>query len=236
MTLEGTNSYLLSSSSSAAAVIIDPGPLLEEHLQMLAAQGQVELILLTHRHADHAAGASRLAELTGASVRAADPALCDGAPALLGGEVITVGGWSIRVIDTPGHTSDSVSFVLQDGEGSGAVLTGDTVLGRGSTVIDHPDGDLADYLQSLDVLAGLGAALVLPGHGQELPDLAAACDSAYQHRLERLDSVRAALLVLGQQASISDVADLVYTDIDPAVRDAAALSVAAQLHYLRGRS
>jgi len=236
MTLEGTNSYLLSSSSSAAAVIIDPGPLLEEHLQMLAAQGQVELILLTHRHADHAAGASRLAELTGASVRAADPALCDGAPPLLGGEVITVGGWSIRVIDTPGHTSDSVSFVLQDGEGSGAVLTGDTVLGRGSTVIDHPDGDLADYLQSLDVLAGLGAALVLPGHGQELPDLAAACDSAYQHRLERLDSVRAALLVLGQQASISDVADLVYTDIDPAVRDAAALSVAAQLHYLRGRS
>ena len=115
------------------------------------------------------------------------------------------------------------------------MLTGDTILGRGTTVIAHPDGHLGSYLASLETLAALGPALVLPGHGPELPDLAAVCAAYAEHRQQRLDSVRAALLVLGSDASVSEVADLVYADVEPDVRGAAELSVAAQLHYLRDR-
>ena len=233
MTLDGTNSYLLSGVGSVGLVIVDPGPLDEEHLQALAAEGPVELVLITHRHADHTAGAQRFAEITGAPVRAADPDHCHGGPPLADGELIEVAGLEIRVIATPGHTSDSVSFHLPEPDGPGAVLTGDTVLGRGTTVIAHPDGDLGSFLESLDRLAGLGSAMVLPAHGPELPDLAAVCRAYYEHRQQRLDSVRAALLVLGSDAGVQSVTDLVYTDIEPAVRGAAELSVAAQLAYLR---
>jgi glyoxylase-like metal-dependent hydrolase (beta-lactamase superfamily II) len=241
MTLEGTNSYLLAGPGSTGSIVVDPGPDDEDHLQTLAAEGPVELVLITHRHADHTAGARRFAEITGAPVRAADPAHCYGGGApLVAGEEIDVAGLVVRVVATPGHTSDSVSFHLpglaggSDGNGPGAVLTGDTILGRGTTVIAHPDGDLGSYLESLDTLAGLGAAMVLPAHGRELPDLAATCNAYYDHRQQRLDSVRAALLVLGDGATVGQVTDLVYTDIDVTVRPAAELSVAAQLQYLRG--
>ncbi len=243
MTLEGTNSYLLAGPGSTGSIVVDPGPQDETHLQALAAEGPVELVLITHRHADHTAGARRFAEITGAPVRAADPEHCHGGGTpLVAGEQIEAAGLVVRVVATPGHTSDSVSFHLlgiaagsADGTGPGAVLTGDTILGRGTTVIAHPDGDLGSYLDSLDTLAGLGAAMVLPAHGPELPDLAAVCSTYYEHLQQRLDSVRAALLVLGDGATVGQVTDLVYTDIPDAVRPAAELSVAAQLQYLRGQ-
>lgn len=238
MTLDGTNSYLLSGSSGGGLVVVDPGPNDERHLTALAAEGTVELILITHRHADHTAGAARLAALTGAPVRALDPEHCHGAAPLANGDLLDIGGRRIRVLATPGHTSDSVCFHLlddDDDDGPGAVLTGDTVLGRGTTVIAHPDGELGPYLRSLELLAQLGPALVLPAHGPELPDLAAVCAAYLDHRLQRLDSVRAAQLVLGHTASVAAVTDLVYAGIDPSVRGAAELSVAAQLDFL-GRS
>jgi glyoxylase-like metal-dependent hydrolase (beta-lactamase superfamily II) len=237
MTLDGTNSYLLS-GDGRAFVVVDPGPADDDHLRKLAGQGSVDLILLTHRHDDHTAGAARLAELTGAPVRGADPAFCLGGPPLQDGEMIAAAGLLLRVLATPGHTTDSVCFQLVDGDdgggdGAGPVLTGDTILGRGTTVIVHPDGHLGSYLASLDRLAALGSALVLPGHGPELPDLATVCAAYAEHRQQRLESVRAALLVLGSDASVTEVADLVYADVDRSVRAAAELSVAAQLHYLR---
>ncbi len=234
MTLDGTNSYLLSGPDGPGLIVVDPGPDDEAHLTTLAGDGPVELILITHRHADHTAGAARFAELTGAPVRAADPAHCRGALPLVDGELIEVSGRRVRVLATPGHTADSVSFHLLESGGAGAVLTGDTILGRGTTVIAHPDGDLGSYLASLDSLAALGPALVLPAHGPELPDLAAVCAAYAEHRQQRLDSIRAALLVLGRGATVGQVTDLVYTDIEPDVRGAAELSVAAQLRYLRG--
>jgi glyoxylase-like metal-dependent hydrolase (beta-lactamase superfamily II) len=129
---------------------------------------------------------------------------------------------------TPGHTADSVSFLVDD-----AVLTADTILGRGTTVIDSEDGDLGDYLESLRRLHGLGHRTVLPGHGPELDDMVAISETYLAHREERLDQVRAALRVLGDDAGSREVVEHVYTDVDEKLWDAAEWSVQAQLDYLR---
>jgi glyoxylase-like metal-dependent hydrolase (beta-lactamase superfamily II) len=107
------------------------------------------------------------------------------------------------------------------------------VLGRGSTVVAYPDGRLADYLDSLHRLRDLGALAVLPGHGPELTDLALAADGYLAHREQRLNQVRAALAVLGPDASARAVVERVYAAVDPELWWAAELSVRAQLDYLR---
>lgn len=234
MTLDGTNSYLIAAPGAASVVVVDPGPDDEAHLAALASSAPVQLILITHRHLDHTAGSTRLGELTGAPVRAFDPACCVGGERLADGELIDAAGTSIRVVATPGHTADSVCFHLPDDGPNGSVLTGDTILGRGTTIIDHPDGTLAAYLNSLVALRELGAATVLPAHGPVLPDLASVCDAYLRHRQERLDQIRAALAALGPDASAEQVTDAVYADADAGVRFAAEASVRAQLAYLRG--
>ncbi|RIT19413.1 MBL fold metallo-hydrolase, partial [Mycobacteroides abscessus] len=168
-------------------------------------------------------------ELTGAPARAVDPAWLRGdSVALTDGERIDVAGLSISVLATPGHSDDSVSFVLDD-----AVLTADTILGRGTTVIAQDGGGLGDYLESLKRLEGLGKRTVLPGHGPELSDLSAASAEYLAHREQRLDQVRAALAALGEDASARQVVEFVYTDVDPSLWGAAEWSVQAQLDYLR---
>jgi glyoxylase-like metal-dependent hydrolase (beta-lactamase superfamily II) len=235
MSLDGTKSYVVRTPGSGGAVVVDPGPLDEAHLQALADAGPVELILITHRHADHTAGSARLHQLTGAPVRAADPAHCHGrAVPLRDGEVIHGAGAKISVLAAPGHTSDSVCFHLPGDGPQGSVLTGDTILGRGTTMLDFPDGTLGDYLATLDRLEALGPATVLPAHGSVLPSLTDVVRDYRTHRFERLAQIRAALDRLGPEASVGDVADVVYADVDPSVRRAAETSVAAQLHHLRG--
>ncbi|GAB3040216.1 MBL fold metallo-hydrolase [Parafrigoribacterium mesophilum] len=233
MTLEGTNSYLVGATGSGSVVVVDPGPLDDTHLAALAAT-PVELVLLTHRHLDHSESRDAFATLTGAPVRAFDPALCIGGQPLTDGELIAAAGTRIRVVHTPGHTSDSVSFHLPDDGGTGVMLTGDTILGRGTTILDFPDGTLGDYLESLATLRAFGPATVLPAHGPVLPDLAAVCDAYLRHRRERLEQIRGALAQLGADASVAAVTDLVYVDAPDAVRFAAEASVRAQLAYLRG--
>ena len=234
MTLEGTNTWVLRAPGEERCVVVDPGEDDPEHLDAVAAQGPVALVLLTHRHPDHAGGARRFAELTGAPVRALDPSLVLGSEALGDGEVVAAAGVELRVVATPGHTSDSVSFLL-DGPGAPtAVLTGDTVLGRGTTVIAHPDGRLGPYLESLRRLADLPpATAVLPGHGPELPDAAEVAAAYLAHREQRLDQVRDALVRLGPDASARAVVELVYADVDESLWPAAELSVRAQLDHLR---
>jgi glyoxylase-like metal-dependent hydrolase (beta-lactamase superfamily II) len=232
MTLDGTNSYLIGEPDAKAVVVVDPGPDDPRHLQALAAAGPVELILLTHRHHDHTGGSAELARLTGAPVRGLDPAFCVGGDPLTDGELIGASGVRIRVVATPGHTADSACFVLAEDGASGAILTGDTILGRGTTVIAAPDGSLADYLDSLATLRDLGPLSVLPAHGGPLPDLEAICDDYLSHRHQRLDEVRAALRQLGPDASAAAITDVVYSGIDPAVRFAAEQSVEAQLTYV----
>ena len=115
------------------------------------------------------------------------------------------------------------------------MLTGDTVLGRGTTVIAHPDGALGPYLGSLRRLSELvDGTTVLPGHGPELPDAPSAARHYLAHREERLEQVRTALELLGPHASPRQVVEHVYTDVDEVLWAAAELSVRAQLEYLRG--
>ncbi|EMY33494.1 metallo-beta-lactamase superfamily protein [Arthrobacter crystallopoietes BAB-32] len=234
MSLDGTQSYLIAAPGNTGVAVVDPGPLDETHLQELAAAGQVELVLITHHHIDHTEASARFHELTGAPVRALDEAHCHGGEPLRDGEVIQAAGVRIEVLATPGHTADSVSFHLPEDGDAGSVLTGDTILGRGTTIIAYPDGRLGPYLDSLARLERLGPAAVLPAHGGTLPDLSAICREYTSHRQQRLDQIRSALDQLGADASIGAVTDHVYYDVDASVRKAAEASVAAQLDYLRG--
>ena len=231
MTLEGTNSWVLRAPDSTSCVVVDPGPLHEGHLAALAGCGPVSVVLLTHGHPDHSEGAARFAELVRAPVRALDPAHRLGDEGLAEGDVVAAAGLEVRVLATPGHTSDSLSFLLEDPDGGpGAVLTGDTVLGRGTTVVAHPDGVLGDYLRSLARLRELGDRTVLPGHGPELPSAGEAAERYLAHREQRLGQVRAA--VAAGATSPSAVVEAVYADVDRTLWPAAELSVRAQLVHL----
>lgn len=226
MTLDGTNTWLVRDPGGDTSMIVDPGTPDIQHLERVAAAaGQVSVILITHQHPDHVGGAPWLSERVGAPVRAFDHRLCRDAPPLTDGEVLSAGGLSLTVRHTPGHTEDSVCF-----ETSGAMFTGDTVLGRGTTVLS----DLGDYLDSLGFLASVSPeTVVLPGHGPELPDLAVTAAEYLAHREERLDQVRAALAALGEHASPRQVVEVVYADVDRSLWAPAEWSVRAQLEYLR---
>ncbi|MFJ8334520.1 MBL fold metallo-hydrolase [Streptomyces sp. NPDC094437] len=237
MTLDGTNTWLLAEPDSDLAVVVDPGPLDEGHLRAVLDAAErsgrrVALTLLTHGHPDHAEGAARFAELTGTRVRALDPALRLGDEGLAAGDVVTVGGLELRVVPTPGHTSDSLCFHLPADR---AVLTGDTILGRGTTVVAHPDGRLGDYLDSLRRLRSLavddGVHTVLPGHGPVLEDAQGAVEFYLAHRAHRLAQVETA--VEDGHRTPDQVVAHVYADVDRSLWPAAELSVRAQLEYLR---
>lgn len=229
MTLEGTNTWVLRGPGSDEMVVVDPGPDDDERIARLAELGRIPLVLISHKHEDHTGAIDKIVDATAAVVRSVGSGYLRGLGGpLTDGEVIEAAGLRITVMATPGHTVDSLSFVLDD-----AVLTADTVLGRGTTVIDKEDGSLAAYLDSLHRLRGLGRRRVLPGHGPELDDLEAVSDMYLAHRQQRLDQVRAALRELGEDATTRQVVEHVYTDVDEKLWDVAEWSVQAQLDYLR---
>jgi glyoxylase-like metal-dependent hydrolase (beta-lactamase superfamily II) len=178
----------------------------------------------------------------GCGVRALDPQYRLGDEGLGDGDVVEVDGLEVRVVGTPGHTAHSLSSLPP---AQNAVLTGDAVLGRGITVVAHPDGQLGAYLDSLDRLHALAAErevhTIWPGHGPVIDDALAVLDYYIAHRKERLDQVREALRVLqpDHDGIAGDdlprkVVEIVYSDVDPVLWGAAELSVRAQLAYLRG--
>jgi glyoxylase-like metal-dependent hydrolase (beta-lactamase superfamily II) len=246
MTLDGTNTWVLREPGAPRSVVIDPGPPDESHLAAIAeAAGDVGVVLLTHHHFDHSEAAKEFAQRMGCGVRALDPDYRLGSEGLGGGDVVEVDGLEIRVVATPGHTADSLSFVLP---AEHAVLTGDTVLGRGTTVVAHPDGQLGAYLDSLDRLHALAEAheigTIWPGHGPVIDDALGALDYYIAHRAERLGQVESALADLRAQPHPEGIAEdevprrvveVVYADVDPVLWGAAELSVRAQLAHLAGR-
>ncbi|MBO0847129.1 MAG: MBL fold metallo-hydrolase [Nocardioides sp.] len=245
MTLEGTNTWVMRDPGSSRSVVVDPGPPDEGHLAAVAAAaGDVTVVLLTHHHLDHAEAARAFAERVGCGVRALDPAYRLGSEGLGEGDVVAVGDLEVHVVATPGHSSDSLSFVVPSER---TVLTGDTVLGRGTTVVAHPDGELGAYLASLDRLHALAEAheitAIWPGHGPVIESALPVLDHYISHRRERLEQVREALRTLAVPLSAASgspglphrVVEIVYADVDPVLWPAAELSVRAQLSYLASR-
>ncbi|MFG2163386.1 MBL fold metallo-hydrolase [Micromonospora chersina] len=229
MTLDGTNSWVLRAPGASHAVVVDPGPADEEHLAALTAHGPVGFVLITHGHADHTEGAPRLSALLGgAPVLAVDPAHTVGGSPLTPDTALDA-GLEIRPLTTPGHTADSVCFLVGHGD-ERVVLTGDTILGRGTTVVAHPDGHLGDYLASLELLTTYRGIPALPGHGPALADCGAAAEFYLAHRRARLDQVRAA--VAAGATTAPEVVERVYAEVDRSLWWAAEWSVRAQLEYL----
>jgi glyoxylase-like metal-dependent hydrolase (beta-lactamase superfamily II) len=249
MTLDGTNTWVLREPGSGHSIVVDPGPLHDEHLDAVAeVAGQVEAVVVTHHHLDHTEAARSFAERMGCGVRGLDPAQCWRSDPLADGEVLSIGGLDVEVLTTPGHTTDSVSLLV---EADGALLTGDMVLGRGTTVIVHPDGDLGSYFDSIARMRSLvtegRASSLWPAHGPVLPDAAGVLDHYVVHRRERLAQVEAALQRLGlapaqlppdvaEDPSLPrQVVEVVYADVDESLWGAAEWSVRAQLAYLARR-
>ena len=214
MTLDGTNTWVLRASGAASAVVVDPGPDDPEHLRAVAALGPVSTVLITHGHPDHVEGLDAFLRLTGAEVSDAAQT--------------TAVGVEITRVPAPGHTADSVCFDVRAGD-ERFVCTGDTILGRGSTIVAYPDGDLGAYLDSLELLSAYSCR-GLPGHGPVLPDCGAAARAYLAHRRDRLEQVRAA--VAGGATDAKAVVAVVYADVDRSLWWAAEHTVRAQLAYL----
>ena len=221
-TLEGTNTWIVGDDPAA---VIDPGPEDEGHLEAVrAAAGRITAVLVTHDHPDHAPGAPLLARMVGAPVLAYRP--LPGAERLRDGAEVAVGGGRLVATHTPGHTADHVSF---HAPGTGALFTGDTVLGRGTSVIDPPDGDLAAYLRSLRRLLDLRppARAIYPGHGPAVFDAEAKLREYLEHREMRdhqvLDSLR-----VGPR-TVEEIVPVIYAAYPPEVYPVAARSVLAHL-------
>ncbi|MDO5635414.1 MAG: MBL fold metallo-hydrolase [Micrococcus sp.] len=246
MTLSGTNTYLIGAPGSDSCVVVDPGPAegARAHLDAVleASEGRtISLILLTHWHEDHTGALDLFHEATGADARAGREKFCRGAGTVLeDGERIVAGDTVIHALHTPGHTSDSFCFSVPSAGTDGAVLTGDTILGQGTTMLDHPDGTLEDYLASLSLLQDEGPARVLPAHGPSLPSLEEVAGQYLTHRRQRIQQVKDQLATLPEGAVHSinprDLAALVYPEAEGKVLEVAAQTMAAHLRYLQDRA
>jgi glyoxylase-like metal-dependent hydrolase (beta-lactamase superfamily II) len=234
MTLDGTNTYVVGEPGGGAAVVVDPGPDEPAHLaaveQALADRGaRCVAVLVTHHHGDHAEAARPWAARFGAPVLAGDPAVAGPSGRVLEpGERLRLAGTAIGVVPTPGHTADHLAFRLE----SGAVLVGDHVLGRGTSVVTHPEGDVVAYLASLRRVHDLGPAALYCGHGPELTeDPGAVLDFYLAHRAYRehqlLDGLAAG------PRTVEELVAVVYAAVPRQLWPAATQSTSATLAKLR---
>jgi glyoxylase-like metal-dependent hydrolase (beta-lactamase superfamily II) len=234
MTLDGTNTYLVGAPGSGQAVLVDPGPDDAGHLaaveQALATRdARCVAVLVTHHHGDHAEAALPWGGHFDAQVAAATPAVAGPAGRVLeAGDRLPLAGTTIGVVPTPGHTRDHLAFRLE----SGAVLVGDHVLGRGTSVVTHPEGDVVAYLESLRRIHDLGPSALYCGHGPELTeDPGAVLDFYLAHRAYREHQLLAALGD-GPQ-TVDQLVAVVYAEVPRELWPAAAQSTEATLAKLR---
>ena len=218
-TLEGTNTWIVGSEPS---IVIDPGPDIPQHLATIAHEaGRVGAVLVTHDHPDNAPGAVPFAELVGAPLYAYKLA---GAESLRTNQRVRAGALDLTAIHTPGHTSDHIAFFEP---GSGVLFTGDAVLGRGSSFIDPPGGDLVAYLRSLKRMVELGPRTIYPGHGPIVLRAREKLLEYLAHREERETQVIGALA--DGPRTTAEMVEVIYADHPKDVRPLATRSVLAHL-------
>lgn len=218
-TLDGTNTWIVGEEPT---IVIDPGPEIDEHLEEVArAAGRVAHVLVTHDHEDHAAGAEKFARLVGANVSAWR---LPGTAKVHDGQGFTAGGVELIAMHTPGHSADHVVF---SDAGSGALFTGDAVLGRGTSFIDAPDGDLAKYLASLRRMLERDPRTIYPGHGPIVLDAKAKLREYLEHRAEREEQIVAGLAA--GDRTVEALVERIYADHPSDVQELAARSVTAHL-------
>ena len=229
MTGPGTNTYLI---GTKAIAVIDPGPRIDSHLQTVAESGDIRWILVTHTHPDHSPGAARLAEMTGALTvgmpapdgphqdRSFKPALIPSA-----GHILEGPDFSIQMIHTPGHASNHLCFLHS---GYRWLFTGDHIMNGSTVVIDPPDGDMQDYLNSLLMLKDFEIDAIAPGHGDLFHNPYEVIDWIVDHRLSREEKVIDALIA-NPRLSSRELVPHVYDDVDKRLYDWAERSLLAHL-------
>ena len=224
-TLDGTRTYLLGDSA-----VLDPGPNIDSHVAAIrAAQPNLRLILITHRHGDHAPAALPLKAATGAQILAPRGVLEDSQVdrRVAGGEVLHIGGIDVEVIATPGHTSEHVCYLTSEGD----LFTGDTILGFGTTAIFPPDGHMGDYLRSLRTLRERNPKRIYPAHGPVREDAVALIDEYIAHRLERERQVLDAYA--NGAHTTAEMRRLIYPELAENLHQAAEIQIEAHLIKLR---
>jgi glyoxylase-like metal-dependent hydrolase (beta-lactamase superfamily II) len=238
MTGPGTNSYLIGNAAQGVAVI-DPGPLLDDHIDALiaAAPGPIRWILCTHTHLDHSPAAALLKQRTGAEIYGMPaPAFPnqdqDFKPdhVVAHNERLDIAGQSIRILHTPGHASNQVCFLL---ESQNLLFTGDHIMQGSTVVISPPDGNMIEYLASLRLLLDYKIDYLAPGHGFLMDKPAENVDRILIHRQERENKVMAALKRAGQPASLEVLVALAYADTPERLHAVAQKSLLAHLEKLR---
>jgi glyoxylase-like metal-dependent hydrolase (beta-lactamase superfamily II) len=237
MTGRGTNTYVLGRANRV--VVIDPGPADPDHLtsidRAVGARGQAALVLLTHHHLDHSEAAVAVARRLG--VPLAGIAHPDGPRLgrdLIDAEELDLGEVTLKVLGTPGHTRDHACFVWKE---EGAVFVGDLVAGEGFIVIDPPEGNMSDYLESLARIRDLAAgpsrapAVLLPGHGPHIDEPRAYLDGYIAHRRQREEKVRGSIpAAFGLSAE--QLLPLAYDDTPESMYPVAVRSLQAHLDKL----
>ncbi len=227
MTGKGTNTYIFGEGDLA---ILDPGPDDDAHIAAIDAGieelgGTPVLILVTHSHLDHLPGAFSLQRRLGVPIAAYAP--------ILGVDIglrhdqrLTIGGHPLRALHTPGHAADHLAFLLEEER---VLFSGDLIVGEGTVVIGR-DGELEEYLRSLESLLPLDLALILPGHGPAITDPRARIEGYIAHRHEREREILDALAA--ELSTVNAIVEEIYADVDPRLHPAAAQSVDAHLRKL----
>ncbi|MDO9026103.1 MBL fold metallo-hydrolase [Zwartia sp.] len=238
MTGPGTNSYLIGNAVSGVAVI-DPGPLLDEHIDALlaAAPGPIRWILCTHTHLDHSPAAAALKQRTGATVIGMPPPLQPNQDQTFKPdhivshqEKLDIAGTVIRVIHTPGHASNQVCYLL---ESQNLLFTGDHIMQGSTVVIGPPDGNMAEYLASLRLLLNEKIEHFAPGHGFLMDKPAENVERILIHRQDRENKVIAALRKVEHPTTLENLVKIAYDDAHERLHTVAQKSLLAHLQKLR---